>query len=74
MGSEMCIRDRENVYEDSSDKEKMEFIENLNTDQFQNISKFFDSMPSLKHDLKFTCSKCEKENKVELKGIQSFFT
>jgi hypothetical protein len=68
------IFDTENVYDNSSDKEKMEFIENLNTDQFQNISKFFDSMPSLKHDLKFTCSKCEKENKVELKGIQSFFT
>ena len=67
------IFDTEEVYEDSSDKEKMEFIENLNTDQFQSISSFFDSMPSLKHDLEFTCAKCEKENKVELKGIQSFF-
>ena len=73
----LCIEnifDTEEVYENSSDKEKMEFIENLNTDQFQTISKFFDSMPSLKHDIEFTCVKCEKENKVELKGIQSFFT
>ena len=53
---------------------KMEFIENLNTDQFQNISRFFDGMPSLKHILKFTCSECEHKNEVELKGIQSFFT
>ena len=68
------IFDTEEVYEDSSDKEKMEFIENLNTDQFQSISSFFDGMPSLKHDIKFTCVKCEHENKVELKGIQSFFT
>ena len=73
----LCIEnifDTEEVYENSSDKEKMEFIENLNTDQFQTISKFFDGMPSLKHDIEFTCVKCEKENKVELKGIQSFFT
>ena len=68
------IFDTEEVYEDSSDKEKMEFIENLNTDQFQSISSFFDGMPSLKHDIKFTCVKCEHKNKVELKGIQSFFT
>jgi len=73
----LCIEnifDTEEVYENSSDKEKMEFIENLNTDQFQTISKFFDGMPSLKYDVEFTCIKCEKENKVELKGIQSFFT
>ena len=73
----LCIEnifDTEEVYENSSDKEKMEFVENLNTDQFQTISKFFDGMPSLKHDVEFTCVKCEKDNKVELRGIQSFFT
>ena len=73
----LCIEnifDTEEVYEDSTDKEKMEFIENLNSDQFQNISAFFDGMPSLKHVLKFTCSQCEHKNEVELKGIQSFFT
>ncbi len=73
----LCIEnifDTEEVYENSSNKEKMEFIENLNTDQFQTISKFFDGMPSLKHDVEFTCVKCEKDNKVELRGIQSFFT
>tara|TARA_B100000575_G_C23072602_1_gene617884 strand:- start:442 stop:1149 length:708 start_codon:yes stop_codon:yes gene_type:complete len=73
----LCIEnifDTEEVYENSTNKEKMEFIENLNTDQFQTISKFFDGMPSLKHDVEFTCIKCEKENKVELRGIQSFFT
>ena len=73
----LCIEnifDTEEVYENSTNKEKMEFIENLNTDQFQTISKFFDGMPSLKHDVEFTCVKCEKDNKVELRGIQSFFT
>jgi hypothetical protein len=68
------IFDTEEVYEDSSDKEKMEFIENLNSSQFELIGGFFNDMPSLKHELKFNCIKCEEETKVELKGIQSFFT
>lgn len=68
------IFDTEEVYEASSDKEKMEFLENLNSDQFQKIAGFFDSMPSLKHTLEFKCLKCDNDNKVELKGIQSFFT
>lgn len=73
----LCIEnifDTEDVYEESSDKEKMEFIENLNTEQFQKIGTFFDGMPTLKHNLEWECPKCGNENKVELKGIQSFFT
>ena len=42
----------EKVYEakDQTKKELTEFIESMNTKQFQDIQKFFDTMPKLKHD------------------------
>ena len=43
----------EEVYDskDSTKKELTEFVEQLNTKQFQEIQKFFDSMPNLKHEV-----------------------
>ena len=37
---------------DSSKSELVEFFNNLNTDQFALIRKFFDEMPRLRHTLK----------------------
>ena len=70
------IYDADNVYDskDSTKKELEDFVEGLNSQQFEKVSSFFESMPALKYDLEFKCIKCEHENKVELKGIQSFFT
>ena len=44
----------EKVYEakDQTKKELVEFIEQLNTKQFQDVQKFFDTMPRLKHTIK----------------------
>jgi len=59
---------------DVSKKEMDEFLENLNSDQFKKMSAYFEDMPSLKHDLTYTCQSCTKTNNMELKGLQSFFT
>jgi len=59
---------------DVSKKEMNEFLENLNSDQFKKMSAYFEDMPSLKHDLTYTCQSCTKTNNMELKGLQSFFT
>lgn len=50
-----------------------EFIDSLNTEQFGKIKQFFDTMPSVKHDVSFICKNCETENEITLEGLNSFF-
>ena len=65
----------EEVYaaKDSTKKELIEFIEQLNTQQFQSIQKFFDTMPSLKHEITVKNPKTKVENQVLLSGLNDFF-
>jgi len=58
---------------DSTKKELTDFIESLNTEQFNKIRAFFESMPRLKHEITWTCSKCDKSAPLLLEGIDSFF-
>ena len=58
---------------DYSDKEKIEFLESLNHEQFEKIQKFFDSMPTLKHDIEITNPTTNVKSTVVLRGISSFF-
>ena len=34
---------------------------------------FFETMPKLRHEIKFKNPKTKKQNKVTLEGLQSFF-
>ena len=58
---------------DCTKKELSEFVESLNSKQFKDIEKFFDTMPKLSHTVKVTNPKTKKENEVVLEGLQSFF-
>ena len=58
---------------DSTKKELNDFIESLNTVQFNKIRDFFESMPRLKHEITWTCPKCDKSAPLLLEGIDSFF-
>ena len=58
---------------DSTKKELMEFVEQLNTQQFQDIQRFFDTMPSLKHDITVKNPKTKVESIVTLTGLNDFF-
>ena len=49
------------------------FIESTNQAQFQKMVAFVEAMPKVKHDVKFTCEKCAKENEITLEGMQDFF-
>ena len=46
----------------------------MNNEQLQNITKFVETIPSLKKDIKFDCSHCGHHNEMTLQGIQDFFT
>jgi len=56
-----------------SEKELDEFIDSLNTEQFSKIKEFFDTMPTLKHTAKYTCSTCGEEKETIVQGLNSFF-
>ena len=58
---------------DSSKKETVDFVESLNTDQFNNIVEVLSKSPYMSYDLKFDCKKCSKENTMEMKGLIDFF-
>ncbi len=75
----LCIEnifDADNVYSANSysKKELNEFIDGLNSSQFQKITQFFEELPAITHNVKFDCVNCGEKNDVELKGIASFFT
>ena len=65
----------EEVYDskDSSQKELMDFVEGMNTQQFQDVQAFFDSMPKLRHEVTVVNPKTKVENVVALSGLNDFF-
>ena len=69
------IVEGETIHEkaDFTEKELDEFIESLTSKQFADIQNFFETMPRLRHEVKFKNPKTKKQNKVTLEGMQSFF-
>ena len=58
---------------DCTKKEVKEFLESMNSSQFKDIEKFFETMPKLSHSVTFTNPKTEVESTVVLEGLSSFF-
>ena len=58
---------------DSTKKELVDFVEQLNTTQFQEVQKFFDTMPRLQHTILVTNPKTKVESEVTLTGLNDFF-
>ena len=58
---------------DQTKKELTEFIEQLNTKQFKDVQKFFETMPKLKHEITVKNPKTKKESKITLTGLNDFF-
>jgi hypothetical protein len=69
------IFDKDNVYrkEDSTKQELLDFIDNLQQEQYLKLSQFFDTMPKLKHKVKWKCTKCQCEDEITLEGLVNFF-
>lgn len=73
---ETCIDyvyDDDKVYDEFSKKELKTFIESMNKDQLEKIMDFFNTMPSLEHQVEYTCTNCGEVQKYTLKGISDFF-
>jgi len=61
------------VAADVTKKELVDFLEQMNSIQFKQIEKFFETMPKLSHEITFTNPKTKVENTVVLEGLSSFF-
>ena len=60
--------------EECTKKELNNFIESLNSTQFKEVEKFFDSMPKLSHKVKVTNPKTGVESDIVLEGLAAFFS
>ena len=58
---------------DCSKKEITDFLESMNSSQFKEIEKFFETMPKLSHEIKVKNPNTEVESTVVLEGLSSFF-
>jgi hypothetical protein len=59
---------------DVTKKEMSDFLESMNSSQFKDIEKFFETMPKLSHAIKVTNPVTDIESEVVLEGLASFFT
>ena len=81
------IYDKETTYpsKDHTEKEMTDFLESLTDDQFQKLSKFFETSPTLRHEVELHCKnkgkvpkgekkkECGYKEKITLEGLNSFF-
>ena len=59
--------------EDCSKKEIVDFLEQMNSSQFKEIEKFFETMPKLSHSITVKNPKTKKDNVVVIEGLAGFF-
>ena len=59
---------------DCTKKELVEFVEQMNTKQFKQIEKFFETMPKLSHEVVVKNPSTKVESTVTLEGLASFFS
>ena len=69
------IYNEEEVFhaKEQTKQELLDFVNNLSSDQFAEVQKFFETMPKLKHEIDYVCPVCSKEHHKVLEGLNSFF-
>ena len=58
---------------DYSQKDKLTFLESLNHSQFEKIQTFFETMPTIKHEVEVDNPKTGVKSTVTLSGMNDFF-
>jgi hypothetical protein len=69
------VYDEDTVYhmKDSTRDEIIEFVDNLQQKDLENVRDFFDTMPKLQKKIDYKCKKCCYQENIVLEGVQSFF-
>ena len=68
------IWEGDTVYDEFTEEEVQVFFDSMTQEQFEKISKFFETMPKLIHEIKYDCGGCGEEESVVVEGLQNFFT
>ena len=69
------IYDGDQLYyaKEQSHAELLQFVNNLNSQQFLKVQNFFVTMPKIKKEIQYDCPVCGKHHVKLLEGLQSFF-
>ena len=69
------VHDGETVHHriDMSENDLENFIDSMSTDNFENLSNFFETMPKLIHVIEVTNPVTKKKNEIPIEGLSSFF-
>lgn len=54
-------------------EERVKFLDNLNSQQFEKILSFVQNLPKLTHAVEFDCASCGNHNTVIVEGMENFF-
>ena len=73
-GIKMIFTEEETHEKDTfTDEELEEFVDSLSSEQFLKIKNFYDTMPVLRHIVKYKCSTCGEDKETTIDGLNSFF-
>ena len=61
-------------FKDETKKDTEDFLDSLTSEQFNKIMEFVNNVPSLTHDINFSCTSCNHDNIYTLRGINDFFS
>lgn len=69
------IYDGDQIYyaKEQTHAELLQFVNNLNSQQFLKVQNFFVTMPKIKKEIQYDCPICSKHHVKMLEGLQSFF-
>ena len=59
-------------FDDYTEEQVNDFVESLNTQQFEQIMGFVNEMPTITKDVEVECAKCKEKNTYTLQGLQDF--
>ena len=62
----------EQVYDDFTEKEANEFLQNLDVKMFEKIRLFYDTLPKITHTLEYV-NELGNNRTIKLQGLSDFF-
>ncbi|MGI9359704.1 MAG: hypothetical protein ACR2ON_09895 [Paracoccaceae bacterium] len=69
----VCSEEERIQFDEYTLEEREEFLNQLTQQQFDEITVFARDLPKLRHEVNFTCEKCNTEQSRVLEGLQDFF-
>jgi len=67
------VFDSDDVYDNFTNDELVEWLGNLNRQQYEKIADFIASAPKLTYKLKWKCQSCGEDDEVTIEGLYNFF-